>query len=374
MHTLTYQHTQGDTTIFIEDHLIQSHLIAQHAMSLGHHFVIVTDDNVCDQYAVPLAQTLKNHHQHCLLITIPAGEAQKNRETKASIENQMLEAQCGRDTVLIAVGGGVVSDIAGFVASTYCRGIPSIYVPTTLLAMVDAAIGGKTGVNTPEGKNLIGSFHQPRYVFCDPNTLSSLPHDEIANGMVESLKHALIKNPTFFDEINTLLDNHSDLRSVPSEQWASFIATSCQIKCDIISLDEKEQGGARQLLNFGHTVGHAIEQELHYKISHGQAVLIGMRIASDLSYQLGHLSNHDLSLIKATLEKIQYHHCATLQPEQIPQLLDYMQLDKKSINKEAHFVILKTMGDAYCHNNRYSFPVQIDVISQAIHDHIKEQS
>ena len=195
------QHQKGQSKLFCDNNLLSDGVIAKACVGLAHQVVVVSDEVVAPLYAETLVDQLRAMGQSVHLLVFPAGEVNKTRETKAMIEDQMLSLGCMRDTLMLAVGGGVVTDLAGFVASTFCRGIVSVYVPTTLLAMVDAAVGGKTGINTPHGKNLIGHFHQPQSVWCDVATLKTLSGDCLSDGWVETIKHALIRDSGLFDTI-----------------------------------------------------------------------------------------------------------------------------------------------------------------------------
>jgi 3-dehydroquinate synthase len=211
-------------------------------------------------------------------ILIPPGEQEKTRERKACIEDQLLEQGCTRKSALLALGGGVILDLVGFVGATFHRGIPVLYLPTTLLSMVDAAVGGKTGVNTPMGKNLIGSFTPPHSIWMDPSTLSTLPESEILNGLGEIAKHALLGNPTTW--------MHLQETSLEALDWNSLLQQSIQYKAHIVAQDEREQG-MRTVLNLGHTVGHALEKACDHRLPHGVCVALGLWIETRIAYMRG---------------------------------------------------------------------------------------
>ena len=249
-------------------------------------------------------------------IVIPAGESSKSRACKAWIEDQMLDAGFGRDAEICAFGGGVVLDLAGFVAATYCRGISWTAIPTSLLAMVDASIGGKVGINTQHGKNLIGAFYPPKKIILDFKYLDTLPEKEWKNGEAEIIKCGLIADPT-------ILEAPRSIRS---------IKRAIEIKKEIVAKDPKEKG-LRRILNFGHTIGHAIEKVTNYEVSHGVAVANGMRIASRLSP----LSFSEIEQIEACLQHF----------EEIPlcdEMLDVICLDKKAVQGHPRFVLLEKIG------------------------------
>ncbi|MDA9271809.1 3-dehydroquinate synthase, partial [bacterium] len=267
----TWIHASTPYPIYIGQQLLETALLADCCTQINKRLVIITDTNLVNSLGIQLQQQLQQQGLQALLLACPAGEIHKTRETKQQLEDELLARQYGRDTCLIALGGGVVTDLVGFLAATYCRGLPVIYVPTTLLAMVDASIGGKTGVNTPHGKNLIGTFTQPQAVFMDINTLNTLPENEWHNGMAEMIKHSLIADATIF---KLLQQNVEKIIQRDAIFLIDMIHASCLIKKNIVEQDEQEQG-LRQLLNFGHTIGHAIETIEHYRLSHGEAVAIG---------------------------------------------------------------------------------------------------
>ena len=358
--TLTHQHDQCQ--IHIGTALLSNQILIQQCTALGNHVIIITDDNVKNLYAEPLARHITD--KPCNIISIAPGEQSKSREIKQHIEDQMLELGCGRDTVIFAIGGGIVTDLAGFIAATYCRGIPSIYFPTTLLAMVDASIGGKTAVNISFGKNLIGCFYQPKMVICDTNTLQTLPPDELSNGFAESIKHALIADPNLLTLLEAQLDQINQ-NQLGHQQLINHITQSCQIKCDIVTQDEHEHG-LRQLLNFGHTIAHGIERLKNYQISHGQAVSAGLWVESYLSNLMGYLSDADFNQINTILNKLQFSKSIDITADQIPELKQHMLLDKKSVNKQARFVLLDKVGQAHIENNQYCFTAPEDLLDQAL--------
>ncbi len=249
----------------------------------AHRYAIVTDSNVGPLYAERLRDALTG--QSADVFTIPAGERHKTRDTWAAVTDQMLDAGFGRDGAVIALGGGVVGDLAGFVAATFMRGIPFVQVPTSLLAMLDASIGGKTGVDTPAGKNLVGAFHQPSAVITDPAVLATLPVEQYRAGIVEALKHGVIAEAAHFDAVAataaTIGRRRPDDRAI-----SAVIARSVEIKSAVAAGDYRE-AGRRKTLNFGHTIGHAIEHLSGYELLHGEAVAIGMCAEADIAERLG---------------------------------------------------------------------------------------
>lgn len=235
------------------------------AVTTAHRIAVITDDVVGPLYAAQIAAQLGE--ERSVLISIAPGEEYKTRLTWARITDALLEAQFGRDSLLIALGGGVVGDLTGFVAATYLRGVPVVQVPTTLLAMVDASIGGKTGVDTERGKNLVGAFHPPLAVVSDLDTLGTLPILQRVNGLAEALKHGVICDAAYFEFVaGTDLTN---------PDWQRIVARSVEIKTGVVAADEREHG-LRKTLNLGHTIGHAVEQLMLYSVPHGACVAFGM--------------------------------------------------------------------------------------------------
>jgi 3-dehydroquinate synthase len=250
----------------------------------AHRYAIVTDSNVGALYAKRLADQFGGNAVETLII--PAGETNKTRETWARLTDQMLAKNYGRDSVVIALGGGVVGDLAGFVAATFMRGIPVVQIPTTLVAMIDASIGGKTGVDTPAGKNLVGVFHPPPAIFIDPQLLSSLPLREMRAGFAEALKHGVIADEPYFAQVASDAPQLMSAAGANSDSMLSVIVRSIEIKADIVSRDEREEG-LRKVLNFGHTIGHAVELVSGYSLLHGEAVAIGMALEGELAERTG---------------------------------------------------------------------------------------
>ena len=252
-----------------------------------HRWVVITDETVRGLYSTRVAAALGPRVD---VLAIPPGESEKTRARWAALTDSMLAAGCGRDTGVVALGGGVIGDLAGFVAATFMRGLPVVQVPTTLLAMIDASVGGKTGVDTPAGKNLVGAFHDPVAVVADPDVLETLPERELRAGLAEAIKHGVIADAGYLAA--TLLDfpllvgpRPSALgpRRAPLER---LVARSVEIKADVVRRDARE-GGARKTLNFGHTIGHAVEALSGWGLRHGEAVAIGMVAESRLAERLG---------------------------------------------------------------------------------------
>ncbi|MEM9081328.1 MAG: 3-dehydroquinate synthase [Verrucomicrobiota bacterium] len=300
---------------------------------------LISDSNVAPHYFDPTLASLSEAGFQATTHSIPAGEASKSMTCVEQVCREMIQAGHDRSSLLIALGGGVVGDLAGFVASTYYRGIPFVQIPTTIVSQVDSSVGGKTGVNTPEGKNLLGAFHQPTLVLIDPTTLTSLPAREYREGYAEVIKHAAIRDADMLADIEAL-----DLNAVPPP--ASLLQRNLAIKARIVEEDEKETTGTRALLNFGHTIGHAIEASVPYgQLLHGEAISLGIRAALHLSEHHTNCPPADSQRILNLLNKFQL----PLQlPDSIPtaSILEKMQRDKKFSAGKRTFVLLKQAGHA----------------------------
>jgi len=292
------------------------------ALNLGKKAVVISDETVAPHYAQPLLASLAASGRQAVLVKVPPGEASKNLAQVATLLSFLAQNGLGRHDPVIALGGGVVGDLAGFVAASYLRGVPFIQVPTTLLAMVDSSVGGKTGVNLPEGKNLAGAFHQPRLVVADLDTLDTLPLRELAAGMAEVVKYGIIADPALFRSLRT--GDVSDLGAI--------VRRCVEIKAEVVADDERETTGRRATLNFGHTLGHAIENAGGYgKLLHGEAISIGMRAAAHLSHKKVGLSLDAVHEIEATLAAQGLPlHAPDLDRAKIGQAL---KLDKKGANQ-----------------------------------------
>lgn len=304
---------------------------------------IVTDSNVAPLYLDALVATLAAAGIGITTIVVPAGEQHKDWQSLNAIFDSLLAARCERKTTLIALGGGVVGDLTGFAAATYLRGVPFIQVPTTLLALVDSSVGGKTAINHPRGKNMIGAFYQPQAVIADTSTLDTLPDRELAAGLAEVIKYGLIRDLSFFDWLETNIDS---LNLRDQEAIAYAIQRSCENKAAVVAADEREETGERALLNLGHTFGHAIESGMGYgSWLHGEAVAAGMVVAARLSHIMGMLRADDVGRIVAILERARL-------PVAIPDMSveSYLQLmghDKKVAAGKLRFILLRAMGQAF---------------------------
>jgi 3-dehydroquinate synthase len=249
----------------------------------AHRYAIVTDSNVGPMYAARVRAAMGD--ANATVFTVPAGEAHKTRDSWAALTDELLAAGFGRDTTVLALGGGVVGDLAGFVAATFMRGLPYVQLPTSLLAMIDASVGGKTGVDTPAGKNLVGAFHQPAAVIADTSVLASLPTEHLRAGLAEAIKHGVIADAAYFDSVVDFAATIAQ-PDVTGRAMLDLVARSVEIKADVVRRDERESG-VRKTLNFGHTIGHAVELCSNYEVLHGNAVAIGMVYECVLAERLG---------------------------------------------------------------------------------------
>lgn len=310
------------------------------AMVVGRHCLVVTDETIAGLYLQPVLSALEG--KQVRTVVLPPGEAEKNLARFAELMQALADLGASRDVTLIALGGGVVGDLTGFAAACWMRGVRFIQLPTTLLAMVDSSVGGKTAVDLPQGKNLVGAFHQPAAVIADTDTLATLPIRELRAGLAEVVKYGAIADPEFFE----WLENHADalLAREPSA-LTEAIARSCAHKAGIVARDETEQG-ERALLNFGHTFGHAIETEQGYGgLLHGEAVAVGMVLAARLSAALNRAPESDTGRLIALLDALGL-------PTRVPQglqpaaLLERMRLDKKAVSGSLRLILWRGLGRA----------------------------
>lgn len=301
---------------------------------------LITDTNVRDLYAKPIGEKLIEAGYKVDLFVFPAGEKSKTRQTKERIEDAMLEKGYRRDCAIIAIGGGVVTDLAGFVAGTYGRGVPFINYATTLLAAADASVGGKTAVDTPLATNLIGLFNQPQKVYIDIEAWKTLPPREIASGLSETIKHACLASAEMFAFIEENLDDIMNFKKFACEYIAE---NNCKIKYEVVMKDERESG-LREVLNLGHTVGRAIETVSEYRLLHGEALGIGMAAQVMLSARLGYMSEEEAERVIALYERVGL-------PTRIPEYIDREALvrklytDKKVRDGKLRFVLQKGIGN-----------------------------
>ncbi|MBN2479473.1 MAG: 3-dehydroquinate synthase [Parachlamydiales bacterium] len=316
--------------IFLKSDLLSSDFLINFLKNLSNSFVIITHSSIKNLYAKPIFDKIKNFGLKAILLDFLDSEENKTRSIKEKLEDEIFKNKFSKDTLIIAIGGGIVSDMAGFIASTYMRGVKYVVIPTTLLAMIDASIGGKTAVNTEHGKNLIGTIYHPKAVFIDFNVLKTLPEKEIKNGSLEFLKHALIYNKNLLDDFEKFDEISEDL-----------IIKNILIKKAIVEKDENENS-LRKLLNFGHTISHAIEAGSNYNISHGEALAYGILTESHISYKMNMLSKKEFDRILNILIKKDL--LVNISNLSIDVIFSYLEIDKKNISDENRFTLLKKIG------------------------------
>jgi len=302
---------------------------------------IVTNTTVAPLYLATVAQPLRDAGVQVVEIILPDGEQYKNSDTLNTIYDALINARCERNTTLIALGGGVIGDLTGYAAATYLRGVPFIQMPTTLLSQVDSSVGGKTGINHPQCKNMIGAFYQPQLVLIDIDTLHTLPQRELSAGIAEVIKYGLIRDVKFFEWLEV---NMAKLMALDEATVAEAVYRSCQNKADVVAADEKETG-ERALLNLGHTFGHAIENAMGYGVwLHGEAVAAGTIMAAELSLKMGWLQADDMQRIKTifTAAKLQQ----TPPALGIDKYLELMGLDKKVQDGKIRLILQQGIGHA----------------------------
>lgn len=312
-------------------------------LGFGRKMAIVTNPTVKKLYGKVLIDSLKAAGFLIMSIEVPDGEQYKNLDWANAIYTALLTNSFDRKSALVALGGGVIGDLTGFAAATYMRGVPFVQMPTTLLAMVDSSVGGKTGVNHPMGKNMIGAFYQPKKVLMDLAVLKTLPPEEFLSGMAEVIKYGVIWDAGFFDYLEK---NREKILNLDPDALSHVIRRSCEIKAEVVSNDEREDG-LRAILNFGHTVGHAIETAENYSMRHGEAVAIGMVYASRLSLKAGLC---DASVPDRVEKLISSYKLPTGLPALkrkpgVTELMDTMQIDKKAEGGKVKFVLPKKIGE-----------------------------
>ncbi|MBN2357380.1 3-dehydroquinate synthase [candidate division KSB1 bacterium] len=305
--------------------------------------IIITDSNVGPLYADKLRDYLQRQTLHAHILTVPAGEEAKSLQTLDFLISQLMDSGATRQSLIVALGGGVIGDLAGFTAATYMRGIRLVQIPTTLLAQIDSSIGGKVGINHPMGKNIIGAFYHPELVLIDPAVLPTLPQRELRAGTAEMVKYALIQDSKLFHHVDKRLGHILQLTDL--DEMADLIYTSCAIKVRIVDLDEREQG-IRATLNFGHTIGHALEAVTRYQYyRHGEAVTLGMAAAVFISRQMGFLQDDPAQAVWTLLKQ--------LQPPAVPKDVTpqavrlYLRRDKKRIASGQQWVLLNDIGSCF---------------------------
>jgi len=343
MKKINIQFDERSYPIYVGEGLISNYeLISQHI--LGKKVAIITNETVADIYLKTLMDTVSSHKE-LISIILPDGESYKSKDSLDSIYAQLLENKADREITLIALGGGVIGDITGFAAATYMRGVNFIQIPTTLLSQVDSSVGGKTGINHPLGKNMIGAFYQPKCVISDMNVLKTLPSRELSAGLAEVIKYGLIRDNKFFE----WLESHIQyLMEMNPKYLIEAVQRSCENKAAVVEADEFESG-IRAILNLGHTFGHAIEVAQGYgNWLHGEAVGAGMVMAAKLSQSMGWLADKDVGRIVALIKKAGL---PTEPPKiSVKKYMELMMLDKKTKDGQINLVLQKSIGDAVLTN------------------------
>jgi len=334
----------------------------------AHRYAVITDDNVASRYLAPIRDALiadaasAVSSEHVQTVVIPPGESQKTREQWAGITDALLAAGCGRDTAIIALGGGVIGDLAGFVAATYMRGISVVQVPTTLLAMVDASVGGKTAVDTPAGKNTVGAFHPPALVVIDPSTLATLPPRELRAGFAEVIKHGVIASADEIDAVMTVAPRVLDAVEVPTV-LEPLIERSVRIKANVVAADEREHG-LRKVLNFGHTIGHGVEAASDYALRHGEAIAIGMVAEAQIAERARIAEPGTGNAIERALHGVGL-------PTRIPpaisvgRILAAMRSDKKQRSGALEYALPKRIGAMAGESTGWGIPID-DALTKSV--------
>ncbi len=327
-------------------------------LKLGRRCAVITDKNVGQRYARAALKSLSASGFEPILVTVPAGEKSKRVAMVEYCYDALATHRLERKSFIVALGGGVVGDLAGFVAATYLRGIPFVQVPTTLLSQVDSSVGGKTGVNLKSGKNLVGAFYQPRLVLCDLETLMTLPEREYISGLAEVIKYGIIYDSILFAQLER---NLPALLKRDASTLRDVVARCCEIKADVVGQDETESG-LRAILNFGHTLGHAIENSSGYgKYLHGEAISIGQAAAAKLSHTVLGLTTRDVERIEQLFVRAGLPVKIKLDSARLKKLFAAMKLDKKVSGGEVKFVLAEKIGKA-----TWGHPVSEEKIRSAL--------
>jgi 3-dehydroquinate synthase len=327
---------------------------------LGTKYAIITDSNVGPLYAGALQKALAEQGLKSEVFTFEAGEGSKNSDVCMRIVGEMSKAKFGRDTAILALGGGVTGDMAGFIAAMFNRGIPYVQIPTTVLAQADSSIGGKTAVDTEYGKNLVGFFKQPAKVYIDVDTLKTLSDKDYRSGLAETIKHAVIFDREFFEYLE---QNIEEIRSRTAESALAIANANCRIKGYHVERDPNEKG-LRRCLNYGHTAGHAIEKLSNYELSHGEAVSIGMMIAARIAEVLGYLSAEDVKRQEALLEAydLPVHVPAGISVDDV---IEVTTVDKKAKEGKARYALPVGIGKMHEFGGEYATYVDNDIVREA---------
>lgn len=331
--------------IFIEDGILETVGADIAKRNIADRFVVISDDYVAGLYGSTLMASLKDAGVAAELISFPRGEASKNLQVFADLSSRLAQLGMDRKSGLIALGGGVTGDLTGFLAASYMRGIPFVQIPTTLLSQVDSSVGGKTGVDIPEGKNLVGAFYQPKAVYIDSSVLTTLPLEELLGGIAEVIKYGVIRDAEFYGFLERNLDAILELNPAIIQE---MIHTCCRIKAEVVAQDERESD-LRRILNFGHTIGHAVEAASNFTLIHGHAVAIGMVAALRIAVSSGLCKRKEAGRVATLI------HTFGL-PTEIPEGMDaeliksYIKSDKKSISGSVFYVLPITIGEVIITN------------------------
>ncbi len=349
-------------TITISPGILESAGMLIHAATHGHRYAIVSDLAVAGRFGNQLLESFPPGEAH--LFTFYGGESVKTRETWARLTDEMAEVGLGRDSVVVSLGGGIATDLAGFVAATFMRGVPVAHVPTSLLAMIDASIGGKAGVDIPAGKNLVGAFHQPSAVILDPLCLLSLPAAELRAGMAEVLKHGAILDAPFFERTVAAMPTLIGPEGAASVEMLEIIRRAVAIKCDVVRRDERE-AGVRHVLNFGHTIGHALELVSHFAVPHGEAVAIGMVIEGRIAEALGLAEADTADRIARALDGAGL---PTTRPDHldVESIMNATRLDKKSRAGAVRYALPTRIGAMAAGDGSWSLPVPDALVREVL--------
>ena len=331
--------------IFIEDGIMERIGADLAKRDIASRYVVISDDYVAKLYGSTLMATLEQAGIDAELLTFPRGEASKNLQVFANLSSKLAQMGIDRKSGLIAFGGGVTGDLTGFLAASYMRGIPFVQIPTTLLSQVDSSVGGKTGVDIPEGKNLVGAFYQPKAVYIDTAVLTTLPAQEFLGGVAEVIKYGVIRDYDFYCFLERNLDAILELNPPVIQE---MIHTCCRIKAEVVAEDERE-ADLRRILNFGHTIGHAVEAASDFSIIHGHAVAIGMVAALRLAVSSGLCKRKEAGRVATLIHSFGL-------PTEIPEEMDreriksYIKTDKKSVGGSVFYVLPTTIGDVVITN------------------------
>jgi 3-dehydroquinate synthase len=326
----------------------------------AHRYALIADATVAALHGRRVHGALERAGLACDLLTFPAGESSKSRATWSELTDAMLAAGVGRDGAVLALGGGVTGDLAGFVAATYLRGVPVVQLPTSLVAMVDSAVGGKTGVDVPAGKNLVGAFHPPRLVVIDPRTIATLPRAERAQGLVEAVKHGAIVDADYLERLErdlpALLDGEE-------QATGAAVLRSVEIKAGVVSEDERE-AGLREVLNFGHTIGHALEAQARYRLPHGTAVGAGMELEGRIGEALGVTAGGTSDRLARIVEQLGLSF-APPGLDEARAALAFVRSDKKARQGRARYVLLERLGRV-ARAGKWSREVPDEVVEEVV--------